>query len=190
MKPVPSFKGFGSSEVINEAVDLTGVKPIMPNVLPTEIQTILTERLGDEYTAYFFYRNAANWCKNANYAKAAAFFEAELAGELEHAKGIQDYITQWNLIPQIPQTPTFVDFTSLVDIINKAYTLEYDLLQKYSNDVKNVLSIHPGTFNFLQGYVDIQLGEVAEYSDYLNALTLINTESKFEILYFENEYFG
>lgn len=190
MKPVPSFKGFGGSEVINEAVDLTGVKPIMPNVLPAEIQSILNERLGDEYTAYFFYRNAANWCKNANYAKAAAFFEAELVGELEHSKGIQDYLTQWNLIPQIPQTPTFVDFTSLVDVINKAYTLEYNLLQKYSNDVKNVLSIHPGTFNFLQGYVDIQLGEVAEYSDYLNALTLINTDSKFEILYFENEYFG
>jgi rubrerythrin len=98
---------------------------VTPRTLPREIESLLNTRLGDEYTAYYFYRNAANWCKNANYKKAAAFFEAELAGELEHSEGIQNYLTQWNLIPRIPEAPTFFQFESLVDIINKAYELEY-----------------------------------------------------------------
>jgi ferritin len=77
----------------------------------------------------------------------------------------------------------------LIDIINKAYTIEYELLEKYSDSLNQVLQSHPATFNFLQKYVDIQNGEVEEYSDFLNALELININNKFEILYFENTYF-
>lgn len=167
--------------------EIKGVK--IPNTLDQEIEKTLNERLGDEYTAYYFYRNAANWCKNMNYKKAASFFNSESEGELGHAQGIQDYLTQWNLIPEIPQVPTVYKFENLVEIIDKAYDLEYNLLQKYSENQKEFLNIHPATFNFIQKYVDIQNGEVEEYSDLLNALQLINHENKFEILYFENTYF-
>jgi ferritin len=162
---------------------------VTPRTLPREIESLLNTRLGDEYTAYYFYRNAANWCKNANYKKAAAFFEAELAGELEHSEGIQNYLTQWNLIPRIPEAPTFFQFESLVDIINKAYELEYGLLEKYSGDQKMLDPFHPATFNFIQKYVDIQNGEVAEYSDLLNALCLVDINNKLDILIFEERYF-
>ena len=162
---------------------------VTPRTLPEEIESLLNTRLGDEYTAYYFYRNAANWCKNANYKKAAAFFESELAGELEHSKGIQDYLTQWNLIPRIPEAPTFFQFESLVDIINKAYELEYGLLEKYSRDQKMLDQFHPATFNFIQKYVDIQNGEVEEYSDLLNALCLVDINNKLDILFFEERYF-
>lgn len=202
MKHVPAFQNF---EKVNEedmntlstGVDVTSEQvitdacmPIIPNALPDVVQNILNERLMDEYTAYYNYRNAANWCKNANYPNAAAFFEKEAEGELGHAKGLQDYLTQWNLIPQIPVAPTTADFTCLVDIINKSYNLEFNLLQKYSANAQTVFGIHQATFNFLQGYVDIQNDEVSEYSDLLNALQLINPANKFEVLYFENEYFG
>ena len=43
--------------------------PITPNSLPEEIINMFNERLGDEYAAHYFYRNAANWCKNINYKK-------------------------------------------------------------------------------------------------------------------------
>jgi ferritin len=79
---------------------------------------------------------------------------------------------------------------SLVDIINKAYTMEYGLFEKYSAGQIEFDKSHAATFNFLQGYVNIQNESIAEYSDLLNALQLINTDNKFEILYFENEYFG
>lgn len=162
---------------------------VIPRTLPSEVEDLLNTRLGDEYTAYYFYRNAANWCKNANYKKAAAFFESELSAELEHSKGIQDYLTQWNLIPRIPSVPTFLEFTSLPDIINKAYGIEYRLLEKYSSDQKMLADVHPATFNFIQKYVDIQNGEVEEYSDFLNALCLIDINNKLDVLIFEERYF-
>ena len=191
MKNLPKFDSFGSKgTAVNEQALFDVSEEIKPKTLPSEIETTLNTRLGDEYTAYFFYKNAENWCKGANYPKAAAFFGGEAAAELTHAQGIQDYLTQWNLIPAIPPAPTQVSFSSLIDIINKAYQLEYALLQKYSEDQQKFFSIHSGTFNFVQKYVDYQTAEVAEYSDYLNALTLINTESKLDILFFEDKYFG
>lgn len=193
MSDLPKFQNFGSTKTnlkMNEQALFDVSKEIMPNALPSEIESTLNARLGDEYTAYFFYRNAANWCKNVNYPKAAAFFDGEATAELTHAQGIQDYLTQWNLIPAIPPAPTQVPFVSLIDIINKAYKLEYDLLLKYSEDQQKFFSIHPATFNFIQKYVDYQNDEVAEYSDYLNALNLINTESRLDILFFEDKYFG
>ena len=174
---------------INEAVDFSVSAPITPKTLPSEVINILNERIGDEYTAHYFYRNAANWCKNLNYKKAAAFFEAEANSELEHAKGLQDYLTQWNLFPEIPAAPTDADLKSLVDIVNKAYEMEYGLFSKYSRDMATVLTIHPATFNFIQGYVDIQNDAVGEYSDLLNALNLVDPNNKFEVLYFEQTYF-
>lgn len=107
---------------------------VTPVSLTDDIVSIFNERIGDEYTAHYFYRNAANWCRNANYKKATAFFDGEANSELEHAQGLQDYLTQWNLIPSIPSAPSNQSFTSLIDIINKAYNLEYGLFMKYSKD--------------------------------------------------------
>jgi ferritin len=201
MEDFITFKTFGSDDkpiiespsMPGAEVDVTTIKsdrPIQPKGLSKEIELRLTQRLGDEYTAHFFYRNAANWCKNVNYPKAAAYFEAEAQGELEHAKGIQDYITQWNLYPMIPSVETSAGFTSLVDIINQAYEIEYNLLQEYSANQKEIFGDHPATFNFVQKYVDIQNEAVSEYSDLLNALQLIDVEDRLSILYFEKEYFG
>ena len=162
---------------------------VKPNCLPDQIQETLNSRIGDEYIAYYFYRNAANWCKEKNYNKAGAFFEKEAEAELEHGKGIQDYLVQWNTIPSIPGVSTKQDFSSLVDIINKAYELEYNLLIKYSENQKDFHSLHPATYNFIQKYVDIQNGEVAEYADLLNALELIDINSKLDVLFFEKNYF-
>jgi len=167
----------------------TPIKPKTLNDIAGKLSETLNERIGDEYTAYYFYRNAANWCKGANYNKAGEFFENEASAELEHSKGVQDYLTQWNIIPTIPQAPTNVTFTSLVDVINKAYEMEYGLLEKYSMDQIAFAEIHPATFNFIQKYVDIQNNEVSEYSDLLNALELIDCNNKLDVLFFEKNYF-
>lgn len=49
----------------------------LPNRLSDDTIKELTERLEDEYHAYYFYLNAHNWCKDKNYVKAAAFFKVE-----------------------------------------------------------------------------------------------------------------
>ena len=88
----------------------------IPNTLSPEIVKILIERIKDEYTAHYFYRNASNWCKDKAYNKAAAFFAAEASSELEHAEKIQNYLVNWNVMPIIPPVKMIPSFTNLIDI--------------------------------------------------------------------------
>jgi ferritin len=48
---------------------------------------------------------------------------------------------------------------------------------------------HPATFNFLQKYVTMQNESVAEFSDLLNALELIDINNRLDVLFFETKYF-
>ena len=175
---------------VNEAAVKVGGSLVTPKTLPADVVKVINERIGDEYTAHYFYRNAANWCNDKNYKKAAAFFEADAMAELEHAKGLQDYVTQWNELPTIPPAPTTIKFESLVDIINLAYEMEYGLFEKYSEFQIDLFEQHPATFNFIQGYVNTQNESVAEYADLINALELVDINNRLDILYLENQYFG
>jgi ferritin len=188
---VGKYNQFGKNpNPVNEAAVTVGGKLVTPKTLPASVVKTINERIGDEYAAHYFYRNAANWCKDKNYKKAAAFFEVEANTELEHAKGLQDYVTQWNELPAIPPAPTEVKFESLVDIVNGAYEMEYNLFQNYSDFQTDLLTVHPATFNFIQGYLNGQNESVAEYCDLINALELVDIDNRLDILYFENQYFG
>jgi ferritin len=149
----------------------------------------LTSRIADEYVAHYFYRNAANWCGDRNYKKAAAFFEVEALTELEHANGLQDYMVGFNIIPVIPSVETKRTFSGLCEIVREAYKLELDLMMKYNATSSNLFSSDLTTFDFLQTYRVGQKESVVEYNDLINAIELINEENKFEVLYFEQTYF-
>jgi ferritin len=183
------FRGALNEEVIEITPQNAPGAVSIPKKLPDEVSIMLIQRLCDEYAAHYNYRNAANWCKNMNFKKAATYFEAEAASELDHAKMLQDYLTQWNVMPIIPEVKTDTKFTGLVHIIDESYDIEYNLLQKYSEHQKMLMNLHPATHNFIQGMVDIQNQSVAEYSDLLNALYLINVNNKLDLLYFEQTYF-
>lgn len=167
-----------------------GSTPITPKTLDGSIVSALEARLKDEYTAHLIYKNAANWCKNVGYNKAAAFFEAEAADELTHAQKLQNYMVQWNVLPQIPVATVPNTLNSLIDCINGAYTFEYNLLQSYSQIQLEVDGMHSATFNFIQEFVDIQNASVADFSDLLNALMLVDYNNKLDLLMFEDKYFG
>jgi len=175
---------------INEIQIAQQTEIITPHQLMPEVVGKLIERIGDEYTAHYFYKNAANWCKEKAYFKAAAFFETEAANELVHADLVQKYLVDWNVMPFIPPVKMIPSFTSLVDIVNKAYTLEYNLFTAYNTISAEILPVCLATFDFLQELRIGQRQSVAEYSDLLNAAQLINVSNNFEVLYFENQYFG
>lgn len=162
---------------------------ISPRTLSPEVAELLMERIGDEYTAHYFYRNASNWCTDKAYFNAAKFFAAEAATELEHAELIQTYILGWNIIPIIPPVKMIPSFTTLIDIVNKAYVLEYNLLTNYNTDSSMIFPVDLNTFDFLQQLRTNQNTAVAEYSDLLNAAQLVNVENNFEVLYYEGKYF-
>jgi len=161
-----------------------------PETLPQEIVDLLLPRLQDEFTALYFYREATNWCRNAGYMKAADFFKKESDSELEHAKGIEDFITDWNVQPDLPSIETPVTFTGLIDIINKAYQLEFSLYAEYEDtSVKIFRTGDICVFDFLQKYRKIQNDSVVEYSDILNKLEGVK-EDKFQLLMLEDKLFS
>ncbi len=156
--------------------------------LSQEVVSELTDRIKDEYTAHYFYVNAANWCRDMNYKKAAAFFEAEAVVELEHAKGVEDYMTDFNIIPVMPSAETKRTFTNLPQIIREAYKLELDLMMKYNQTSAKLFASDLTTFDFLQTYRVGQKESVVEYNDLINALDLVDENDKFQVLYFEQTY--
>ena len=150
---------------------------------------ILTDRIKDEYAAHYFYRAATNWCRDKNYKKAAEFFSNEADDELTHAKKIQEYMTDFNIIPQIPQAPIDHKFDGLIEIIHGAYKMELGLMKSYNKDSQELFSEDITTFDFLTEFREIQKGAVVEYNDLINGSELVDTKDKFQVLYFEQTYF-
>jgi ferritin len=176
--------------LLNEIQPSSQAEVLIPKSLSSEVSKMLIERIGDEYTAHYFYRNASNWCEDKAYKKAAAYFKAEAENELTHAEKIQNYLVSWNVMPIIPSVKMVPVFSNLIDVINKAYQLEYDLFTKYNLNSAQIFPADLATFDFLQELRTIQTTSVAEYADLLNAAQLINVSNNFEVLYFENQYFG
>ena len=178
--------------IVNEditSMDSTISTPIVPIPLPADIVSMINDRLSDEYTAHYLYNCAANWCNDAGYLKAGSFFLEESKSELEHARKLQDFLVSWNIIPELKSVPTYHKFNDLVDVINQGYKIELDLYRKYEADSKKILVKDLPTFDFLEQFREIQRTSVAEYSDLLNALQLIDYRDKFQLLYFEQTYF-
>ena len=160
-----------------------------PKTLAETSVARLTDRLRDEYAAHYFYRNAHNWCAGEGYLKAAAFFKAEAAAELEHAEGIQKYLVDWNVYPTLPSIKPTINFSNLIDIVNKAYAIEYALFEAYNKNSAELFATDLNTFDFMTEYRKGQTQSVIEYSDLLNAANLVNVGNNFEVLYFEQTYF-
>jgi ferritin len=157
--------------------------------LPSKTIKILTDRIKDEYTAHYFYRAATNWCRDKNYKKAAEFFSNEADDELTHAKKIQEYMVDFNIIPQIPQAPIDHKFDNLIEIVHGAYKMELGLMKSYNEDSQELFSNDMSTFDFLTEFREIQRGAVIEYNDLINGSQLVDTKDKFQVLYFEQTYF-
>ena len=168
---------------------LTAAKAMNPKELNAVAVSIINDRLVDEYTAHFFYRTASNWCKGIGYNNAAEFFAKEAAAELEHAEKLQQYLVDWNINPTMPSVKPNITFSGLIDIVNKAYALEYGLFQKYNADSAKIFPTDLTTFDFLQWFRNIQFESITEFSDLLNAAQLIDPTNKLDIIHFEELYF-
>lgn len=161
-----------------------------PVKLTSDIATLLNQRINDEYTAHYFYRQVANYCENVGFLKAAEYFKSEAADELTHAEGVQKYLTDWNVQPALMAVDSPEKVSDLVDAIEKAYKMEYALYEAYeeiSMDIFNKKDLC--TFDFLQQYRNIQRLAVAEYSTFLNQLETIDKKDKNWVYEFEKRAF-
>lgn len=190
-KFMDNIKKMDSSKETKEETKPTEVKTGKVELYKLDSKTIqiLTDRIKDEYIAHYYYRAAANWCQDKNYKKAFDFFVAEADDELVHAKGLQEYMADFNIIAQIPQAPTSHSFDSLVDIIYGAYAVELALMKEYNKNSQELFASDITTFDFLKKYRKFQKDAVVEYNDFINAIDLIDKTDKFQVLYFEQTYF-
>ncbi len=183
------FKAIKLNEQKSGENKLSSTKEPKLYTLSEKTIKIITDRIKDEYTAHYYYRAAANWCQDVNYKKAAEFFTNEANDELTHAHKLQEYLTDFNVLPEIPQAPTKHQFSNLIDVIHGAYSMELALMKEYNKNSQDVFSDDITTFDFLTKFRKIQKEAVVEYNDLINASNLISKTDKFQVLYFEQTYF-
>lgn len=161
-----------------------------PHSLDKGVVDLLAPRHLDEMDAFYFYRAASNWCQGVGYFKAAAFFAAESQDELEHAAKIEKYLVDWNITVPLPSVPKpQVEFSGLLEVLEEAYKIEYDLYEAYEDTSKKLFNMDLCTFDFLQQFRLIQTKSVAEYSDKLNLLEDVDGKDKFKLLLLEEKLF-
>jgi ferritin len=147
----------------------------------------LEARLLDEYTAHMFYRTLSNWCEDKGYSKAAAYYAKEAEQELEHAKKLQKFAVDSGVVLRMPTGfPTFT-FMSLFDGIDQQYDLEAGLYEKYSVDMREVLTVDAGTFLLMGEMVQIQYDSVAEARTLVDMKKELDPADRLSVFMFEKE---
>lgn len=159
--------------------------------LSTEIVKLLTNRLSNEYSAHYLYQHLSNWCENEGYLVAAEFFKKESDDELSHARKIQKFLTDWNVLPNLPIVESPKNKPSvLADCVDLAYAAELELYELYEETSNKVFALKDTcVFDFLMFFRDAQQKSVAEYATKLNMLKGIDTSSKFQMLSIEKTLF-
>lgn len=163
---------------------------ITPKKLDSKVIDILNNRIGSEYKAHYFYRHLSNYFEDMGYTKAAKYFAGEASEELEHAEGLQKYLADWNVTATLKAINPPDKVTGLVDAIEAAYELEYDLFEDYRDDSTTIFNMGDiATFDFLAKYRAIQTESVAKYATLINKLELIDNTDKNWVANFEHENF-
>jgi len=160
-----------------------------PKSLSPKAVELFYPLLDAEYEAFYFYKNAANYCKTTGFFKAQKFFNEESASELGHASKLQDFLCDWNVLPELPKIDEPKDFKGLIDIIESAYAMEYKLYEAYDSFSIEAFKIgETSVFDFFQELREGQRKSVAEYSDMLSLLDGVE-DDKFKLLLLEGKLF-
>lgn len=162
---------------------------IKPNTLNKEVVDVINKAIAYEYQSHLFWNSASNWCANKGYNTAAKYYLKESLSELKHTRNLQEFLLGWNIVPQIPQIPLTYEFESLEDTVDKSYVLMLDVFNHYVNSSQHLFAIDLSTFDYLQKYRLLQIEALAEYSNILSGLELIDKSNKLDMLHFEEIYF-
>jgi ferritin len=153
-----------------------------------KIAPSIIQFIGLEHDARVFYRNAANYCENVGYDKAAAYYAQEAISEAEHAVTLQTYLNDWGVRFTIPATAQGGIFTGLGDIVAKAYDIEADLYKRYDTAAKSAMGVDTSAYQLFSKMLNIQYESVAECRTLVDKLALYN-DDKTGIKLFEHESF-
>lgn len=142
--------------------------------LPESVITRINERLTDESTARIFYKAAAAYCDVNGLPNMKKYFIAESESENGHFDKLLEHLTGWNSEPTLVDIAPPVPFKSLEDIFDRAYNMEYDLLEAYEENATDTFKECIGTFNVFTDFVRIQNESVIEYANLINIFATYN----------------
>lgn len=155
--------------------------------LDNSCKTSIEGFINDEMYAENFYVACASWCRNKGFDNAAKFFDEESKSEKKHAKRLISFLNGWNIAPALKSVKEpDQSFSSLKELLETAYDLEYTLLDKYKKASVKAMSEDLVVFDLYTEFRIIQNESVVEYSDLLNKLKLC-TMGEF---YFDQVAFG
>jgi len=137
--------------------------------LPSEVIKLINERIYNELYAQRYYLAASNFCKLNGFDVAAEFYLAESVDEGVHAKILQDHLVGWNTMPELPTISTPEIGSTLNEVTEGAYQMEYDLLKLYEETMDAVEDYTACEVFFIQ-FINIQNQSVIEYADKLKKL--------------------
>ena len=151
---------------------------------------IINSRIVDERNAEQFYIAASIWCDMNGFKCASKYFVNQYHDERRHAHKLQKFASNWAVYPELPQIkPVQADsFSDLIDIIESAYKMEYDLCEAYEADYKNVAGNNAKLADLITDFTKIQAKSVIEYADMLKVLDGCAND-KFTMLKLEKKLF-
>lgn len=162
-----------------------------PNTLSDAMVRLILPFIEEEYIAFYHYRAAGNWCKGVGFDKAAEFYFKESETELSHAKSLEQFLVDWNVICELPEVEVpKLEYESLPETIYTSYELEYSLFEKYKKGSRDAFGMgEMNVFQLLMNKVNTQNESVIEYSDKMNMLEGVEL-NKTNLLLLEKKLFN
>lgn len=143
--------------------------------------------VGEEYKAHSFYRQAALWCENEGWLKAAKYYAAEADSELEHAKKLQAFAVATGTVLAMPASMPQFTFLSLFNIVDQQDDLETALYVKYESSTRAAMSTDMSVFKLLQKMTQIQYDAIAETRTLKDIKTNLDPNSRLDVFMFEKQ---
>jgi len=140
--------------------------------LNSKVTKLIDDLVNEELFASYHYKSAYAWCALKNYVGGKKFFDEESKDEQEHATGLIEYAADWGHVARLTDiNQPDTDFTSLADIVQRSYTLEYELCQKYKDAYKIAIDVQVNTaIALFAKYLDKQDAAVRKYANLMNDL--------------------
>lgn len=119
-----------------------------------------------EYSTHLFFNYAANYAAQNGYTIAYQYFIKEATEEIGHTQKLQSYLLDMQAGVDFPTLDyTKPEFTSLIDIIQKASDLMIVVKDAYEAVCNSVLDEELTTFEFLQKFIKIQRHAIGYWSN-------------------------
>ena len=132
-----------------------------------EIETLLNERIKNEYISAMIYESMSNWCDCYGFFKAKDKYRKYHDEELSHARKLTDYLIDRNGIVKIgviPEQPS--EFKSLLDVVYKSYEHEITISDAYNKASKQMIALGDMiTLSELNWFTHEQIEEEAKFAD-------------------------